>query len=108
MALNKYNAIIQAANEANEFGYIIDSNIKRIRLYIGFIRKYNEEIKGILDTMHELVDANAEHVKGVPEVPCFFITVPSPGGIRVRIMAAAAVPVRAERPAGGKMPAVRG
>ncbi len=27
-AQNKYNAIIQAANEANEFGYIIDSNIK--------------------------------------------------------------------------------
>ena len=57
-ALNKYNAIIQAANEANEFGYIIDSNIKRIRLYIGFIRKYDEEIKGILGSMHELVDAN--------------------------------------------------
>ena len=57
-ALNKYHAIIQAAKEANEFGYIIDSNIKRIRLYIGFIRKYDEEIKGILDAMHELVDAN--------------------------------------------------
>ena len=57
-ALNKYNAIIQAANEANEFGYTIDSNIRRIRLYIGFIRKYDEEIKGILNAMHELVDAN--------------------------------------------------
>ena len=34
-AENKYNAIIQAANDANAFGYIIDSNIKRIRLYIG-------------------------------------------------------------------------
>ena len=29
--------------DANQFGYIIDSNIKRIRLYISFIRKYDEE-----------------------------------------------------------------
>jgi transposase len=57
-ALKKYNAIIQAANEANEFGYIIDSNLTRIRLYISFIRKYDEEIKGILDSMHELIHAN--------------------------------------------------
>ena len=57
-ANNKYNAIIQAANEAKEFGYIIDSNIKRIRLYISFIRKYDEEIKGILDALHELINAN--------------------------------------------------
>ncbi len=61
-AHNKYNAIIQAANEANEFGYIIDSNIKRIRLYISFIRKYDEEIKGILDSMHELIDSNEDTV----------------------------------------------
>ena len=40
-AQNKYNAIIQAATDANQFGYIIDSNIKRIRLYISFIRKYD-------------------------------------------------------------------
>ena len=57
-AAGKYNAIIQAAHDAHEFGYILDSNIKRIRLYISFIRKYDEEIKGILDAMHELVDAN--------------------------------------------------
>lgn len=31
-AQNKYHTIIQAANEANEFCYIIDSNIKRIHL----------------------------------------------------------------------------
>ena len=59
-AQNKYNAIIQAANEAKEFGYIIDSNIKRIRLYISFIRKYDEEISGILDALHELIDANED------------------------------------------------
>jgi transposase len=57
-AEKKYNTIIQAANAANEFGYIIDSNIKRIRLYISFIRKYDEEIEGILDALHNLVDAN--------------------------------------------------
>lgn len=54
-AQNKYNAIIQAANE---FGYILNSNIKRIRLYISFIRKYDEEIKSILNSMHEFMDAN--------------------------------------------------
>ena len=59
-ACNKYNAIIQAANDADEFGYILDSNIKRIRLYIGFIRKYDEEIKSILESMHELVAANED------------------------------------------------
>ncbi len=52
------NAIIQAANEANEFSYIIDSNIKRIRLYISFIRKYNEEINSIPESMHEFVNAS--------------------------------------------------
>ena len=59
-ALNKYNAIIQAANEANEFGSIIDSNTIRIRLYISFIRKYDEEIKHILESMHKFVNANED------------------------------------------------
>jgi transposase len=61
-AEKKYHVIIQAAKEAKEFGYIIDSNIKRIRLYISFIRKYDEEIKGILDSMHELIDDNKDTV----------------------------------------------
>ena len=39
---------------------IIDSNITRIRLYISFIRKYDEEIASILDAMHELVDTNED------------------------------------------------
>ena len=59
-AQNKYNSIIQAANDANEFGYILDSNVKRIRLYISFIRKYDEAINGILESMHELVTANED------------------------------------------------
>ena len=72
-AQNKYNAIIQAANEAKEFGYIIDSNIKRIRLYISFIRKYDEEIKGILDALHELINANeyTDFVKQVRLIETF-------------------------------------
>ena len=72
-ANNKYNAIIQAANEAKEFGYIIDSNIKRIRLYISFIRKYDEEIKGILDALHELINANeyTDFVKQVRLIETF-------------------------------------
>ena len=59
-ATNKYNAIIQAANDAHSFGYILDSNIKRIRLYVSFIRKYDEEINSILDAMNELIDANED------------------------------------------------
>ena len=61
-ALKNYNAIIGAANEANEFGYIIYSSIKRIRLYIGFIRKYNGGIKGILDSMHKPISDNEDTV----------------------------------------------
>lgn len=57
-AQNKYNAIIQAAHDANTFGYSVSSNFKRIRLYIRLIRNYDEEISTILSDMHELVDAN--------------------------------------------------
>ena len=59
-AENKYNAIIQAANEAKVFGYSVSSNFTRIRLYISFIRKYDEEISSILDEMHKLIDANED------------------------------------------------
>lgn len=57
-ATNKYNAIIQAANAATTFGHSVSSNFKRIRLYISFIRKYDEEVSSILSDMHKLVDAN--------------------------------------------------
>lgn len=57
-AENKYNAIIEAANDANTFGYSVSSNFKRIRLYIRFIRNYDDEISSILSDMHNLVDAN--------------------------------------------------
>jgi transposase len=57
-AYTKYNAIIQAANDAKTFGHSVSSNFKRIRLYISFIRKYDEETSSILSDIHELVDAN--------------------------------------------------
>lgn len=56
-ANNKYKAIVHAANE---FVYIIDSNMRRIRLYIRFIRKYDEEIKGIPVAIHELVNTTED------------------------------------------------
>ena len=72
-AEKKYNAIIQAANDANEFGYIIDSNIKRIRLYISFIRKYDDEISDIIDALHELVGSNegTDFVKDIHLIETF-------------------------------------
>lgn len=57
-ANNKYNAIMQAAKDATTFGYSVSSNFKRIRLFIRFIRNYDEEVSSILSDMHELVDAN--------------------------------------------------
>ena len=57
-AETKYDAIIQAANNASTFGYSVSSNFKRIRLFIRFIRNYVDEISSILSDMHELVDAN--------------------------------------------------
>jgi hypothetical protein len=57
-AINKYNAIIQAANDAKSFGHSVTSNFKRILLFIRFIRSYDDEISTILSEMHELVSAN--------------------------------------------------
>jgi len=72
-ANNKYNAISQAANDAKAFGYSVSSNFKRIRLYISFIRKYDEEISLILSDMHALVDANesTELVKQIHLIESF-------------------------------------
>ena len=57
-ASKKYNALIQAATDAQTFGHAVITNFKRIRLYIRFIRQYDEEIQSVLDDMHELVNAN--------------------------------------------------
>ena len=56
----KYNAIIKAANEAKVFGCSVNSNFKRILLYIRFIRQYDAEIQAILSDMHELVNCNED------------------------------------------------
>ena len=72
-AENKYNAIIQAAKEAKTFGHSVSSNFKRIRLYIRFIRQYDEEVSLILSDMHELVNANegTEFVKQIHLIESF-------------------------------------
>ncbi|MSU03208.1 IS110 family transposase [Tissierella pigra] len=72
-AENKYNAIIQAANDAKFFGHSVNSNFKRILLYIRFIRQYDEEISAILSDMHEFVDANkdTEFVKQIYLIESF-------------------------------------
>ncbi len=72
-AEKKYNAIIQAANDAKTFGYSVNSNFKRILLYIRFIRQYDEEISIILSDMHEIVDANedTEFVKQIRLIESF-------------------------------------
>lgn len=59
-ATDKYNVIIQAANDAKSFGYSVSSNFKRILLFIRFIRSYDAEISSILSEMHELVSENAD------------------------------------------------
>jgi transposase len=59
-ASNKYNAIIQAANDAKVFGHSVSSNFKRICLFIRFIRQYDDEIASILSDMHELVISNKD------------------------------------------------
>ena len=72
-AQNKYNAIIQAANDAKTFGHSVSSNFKRIRLYIRFIHQYDEEVSSILSDMHELVNANkdTEFVKQIHLIESF-------------------------------------
>jgi len=72
-AQNKYNAIIQAANDAKAFGHSVSSNFKRIHLYIRFIRQYDKEISSILSDMHELVNTNedTEFVKQIHLIESF-------------------------------------
>ena len=72
-AENKYNAIIQAASDAKAFGYSVNSNFKRILLYIRFIRQYDEETSAILADMHEIVVANedTEFVKQIHLIESF-------------------------------------
>lgn len=59
-AEKKYKVIIQAAKDAKTFSYSVNSNFKRILLYIRFIRQYNDEIEAILSDMRELVESNED------------------------------------------------
>ena len=59
-AERQYQAILAAAEAAANFGHALPSNGKLIKLYVSFIKKYGEEIDGILAAMHELVDTHPD------------------------------------------------
>lgn len=68
------------------------------------IRKLHEQWK--ID--FEGIISGTEHVQSMSEIPCFFVAVPSPAGIRVGIMTPTAASIRAGMSAGRKMTPVRG
>jgi len=51
----KYQAIVEAANKANVFGHFVSSNGVQIRTCVSFIKKYDDEIAGILSLIREHV-----------------------------------------------------
>jgi transposase len=59
-AEEKYQSIIEAAKSAAVFGHSVSSNSVQIRLFVSFIRKYDEEIAKVLALMHKLVDKYAD------------------------------------------------
>ena len=61
-AEKKYGRIIAAAQAALTFGYALPSNGRLIRLYVSFIKKYDEEVGGVLAAMHALVDAHPDEL----------------------------------------------
>lgn len=70
-ANTKYNAIIQAANDAKTFGHSVSSNFKRIQIYIRFIRQYDEEISAILRDEKEFqIITPEEHQKNYLKSMC--------------------------------------
>jgi len=73
-AEEKYQAIVEAADSAGVFGHFVSSNAIQIRLCVSFIRKYDEEIAGVIAAMHELVDENADktfvqHIRLIQTIP---------------------------------------
>jgi len=56
----QYKAIMEAAESARVFGHFVPSNSTQIRLCISFIKKYDEEIAGVLSLMHNFVDDHAD------------------------------------------------
>jgi len=61
-AEGKYAAIMEAANAALSFGHAVPSSFRLIRIYIGLIRRYDDEITGILAAMNELVSAHEDEL----------------------------------------------
>jgi transposase len=61
-AEKKYQDIIQAAESAKVFGYSVPSNSKLIQLFVSFIKKYDEEIADIVDSMRCWVDERSEDI----------------------------------------------
>ena len=59
-AERKYQALVEAAEAANVFGYFVPSNASQIRLYVSFIKKYDEEIASVLASMRQLVKEHAD------------------------------------------------
>jgi hypothetical protein len=59
-AEKQYQAIVAAAQAATRFGHTLPSNAKLIKLFVSFIKKYDEEVDGILEAMHELVDTQPD------------------------------------------------
>ena len=58
-AEKKYQAIIDAAKSANEFGCCVSSNSTQIQICVSFIKKYDEELEGVLALMRKLADEHA-------------------------------------------------
>ena len=59
-AQSKYQAIVQAAQSAEVFGFSLPGNETQIRLCVSFIRKYDEEIANILALMHDFVEQHSD------------------------------------------------
>ena len=59
-AEKKYQAIVEAAKSTAVFGHFVSSNSAQIKLYVSFIKKYDEEVASILALMHKLVDGHAD------------------------------------------------
>jgi len=61
-AETKYQAIVEAVKAAGVFGHFVPSNSTQIRLYVSFIKKYDEEIAGVLALMRKFADDHADEL----------------------------------------------
>jgi len=73
-AEKQYQAITVAAKSAKVFGHFVPSNSTLIRLYVSFIKKYDEEIAVVLALMHKMVDDHAgetfvKHIRLIEAIP---------------------------------------